>query len=135
MRKRKIFSLLLATCLVPVFGQSVEEQKVSLHLEGATVKSFFEVLREQTNLNFVYNNEQTKDLPPITIQVKDCRVTEVLDQVFAQTAFSYDIDDNTVTLFQQSGEQGRRKVVKGAVTDVHGAPLPGVNVSASGRGG
>ena len=119
MRKRKILSFLLASSLMSAWGQSVDDLRVTLHLKDATVKTLFEALHEQTSLNFVYNNEQTKTLPLITIQVKDKSVEEVLKQVFAQTAFSYEVSDNTVTLFRSPSGQRRVQKVSGVVKDAH----------------
>lgn len=132
MRKRKILSFLLASSLMSAWGQSVDDLRVTLHLKDATVKTLFEALHEQTSLNFVYNNEQTKTLPLITIQVKDKSVEEVLKQVFAQTAFSYEVSDNTVTLFRSPSGQRRVQKVSGVVKDAHGFPLPGANISVRG---
>ena len=130
MRKRKIIMLLLIGWLVPflAFAQA-DSKRVTLRLQNATVKVFFDALHEQTGLNFVYNNEQAKELPPITLNVKDAKVSEVLDQVLGSTAFGYSIENNTVTLYKGNARQGEVKTVKGRVVDGNGDPLPGVNIS------
>lgn len=133
MRKRKIIMLLLIGWLVPflAFAQA-DSKRVTLRLQNATVKVFFDALHEQTGLNFVYNNEQAKELPPITLNVKDAKVSEVLDQVLGSTAFGYSIENNTVTLYKGNARQGEVKTVKGRVVDGNGDPLPGVNISIEG---
>ena len=133
MRKRKIIMLLLIGWLVPflAFAQA-DSKRVTLRLQNATVKVFFDALHEQTGLNFVYNNEQAKELPPITLNVKDAKVSEVLDQVLGSTAFGYSIENNTVTLYKGNARQGEVKTVKERVVDGNGDPLPGVNISIEG---
>ena len=133
MRKRKIIMLLLIGWLVPflAFAQA-DSKRVTLRLQNATVKVFFDALHEQTGLNFVFNNEQAKELPPITLNVKDAKVSEVLDQVLGATAFGYSIENNTVTLYKGNARQGEVKTVKGRVVDGNGDPLPGVNISIEG---
>ena len=133
MRKRKIILLLLIGWMVPflAFAQA-DSKRVTLRLQNATVKVFFDALHEQTGMNFVYNNEQTKELPPITINVKDATVKDVLNQVLGRTSVGYSIDNNTVTLHQGENRRGGVKTVKGKVVDTNGDPLPGVNISIEG---
>ena len=133
MRKRKIILLLLIGWMVPflAFAQA-DSKRVTLRLQNATVKVFFDALHEQTGMNFVYNNEQTKELPPITINVKDATVKDVLNQVLGRTSVGYSIDNNTVTLHQGENRRGGVKTVKGKVVDTNGDPLPGVNISIKG---
>ena len=90
---------LLIGWMIPflAFAQA-DSKRVTLRLQNATVKVFFDALHEQSGMNFVYNNEQAKELPPITINVKNATVKEVLDKVLVTTSFSYSIDNNTVTL-------------------------------------
>lgn len=134
MRKRKIPTLLLMGCMVPFFAMAqADSKKVTIRLKEATVKTFFDALHQQTGLNFVYNNEQLKNMPAITINASESNVKEVLDRVFASTAFEYNIENNTVTLYQKKGgNQGTEKTVKGKVTDANGEPLPGVNIQIEG---
>ena len=134
MRKRKISSLLLMGCIVPFFAMAQTDSKtVTIRLKEATVKTFFDALHQQTGLNFVYNNEQLKNMPAITINASDSNVKEVLDRVFTSTAFEYSIENNTVTLYQKKKiNQGAERTVKGKVTDINNVPLPGVNIKIKG---
>lgn len=133
MRKRKIIMLLLIGWLVPFLAiAQANSKRVTLRLQNATVKVFFDALHEQSGMNFVYNNEQAKELPPITINVKNATVKEVLDKVLATTPFSYSIDNNTVTLQKVKNSRGGVKTLKGRVVDANGEPLPGVNIQIEG---
>lgn len=131
MKKRKILIFLLMGVLFPclTWAQDAKSKKVSLRMKEATVKEFFEALHKQTGLNFVYNNEQVKSLPNITVEVKNESLTQVLDRIFEGSLFDYSIDDETITLFQAKQKEGEMKTVKGVVVDQLGEPLPGVNVT------
>ena len=133
MRKRKIIMFLLIGWMIPflAFAQA-DSKRVTLRLQNATVKVFFDALHEQSGMNFVYNNEQAKELPPITINVKNATVKEVLDKVLATTSFSYSIDNNTVTLQKVKNSREGVKTLKGRVIDSNGEPLPGVNIQIEG---
>lgn len=136
MRKRKIITLLLIGWMLPflAMAQQAINKKVSLQLRNATVKVLFNALHQQTGMDFVYDNEQTKGLPPISINVKNANVTDVLNQVFGKTNLGYNVANNTVTLYQSrdNGVQDKLRTVKGTVTDINGEPLPGVHVKIEG---
>ena len=75
--------------------------KVSLNLKSASVKEFFDAVKAQTGLNFIYNTEQVKSMSRITIQSKGQPITEVLDKVLANTGYTYEIEGNIVTIVYQ----------------------------------
>lgn len=111
MRKRKIATLLLIGWTVPFFAfAQANMKKVTLQLQNVPVKVLFDTLHKQTGLNFVYNNEQAKELSTISIQAKDASVKEVLDKVLVSTAFGYTIENNTVTLFKGKTARGGGKI-------------------------
>jgi len=105
-------------------------KKVTLNLESVTVKDFFDALRQQTGLSFVYNTEQTKSLKPITIHVKDETVDNVLRTVLNGTGLTYSMERDIVTISKVE-QQGDKRSATGIVSDEEGSPLPGVNVVIS----
>ncbi len=125
-----MLSLAIALCLLPVFSFATNpngnEKKVTLDLKSVTVKEFFEALRQQTNLSFVYNTEQTKSLKPITVKAVNEKVDHVLQKVLEGTGFTYGIDGNIVTISKIRDRRGRR--LTGIVMDEEHEILPGVNV-------
>lgn len=131
MKKRKYLIFLLMGCLFPcvLWAQNARTQKVTLQLKEASVKEFFDALHHQTNLNFVYNNEQIKSIPSINVTAKNESLTNVLDRIFKSAGFGYNIDDNTITLYRIRHKDGDKKQVNGKVVDGLGDPLPGVNIT------
>ncbi len=128
---RFMLSLAIVLCLLPAFAFAVAPvengKKVTLDLKSATVKEFFDALRKQTGLSFVYSTEQTKALKPITIKVTNESVDNVLKTVLAGTGFTYSIEKDIVTITYVQQEGGRR-TASGLITDDGGEALPGVNV-------
>lgn len=123
--------LAIAICLSPgySFGNSLNGngKNVTLDLKSVTVKVFFDALKQQTKLSFVYNTEQTKSLRPITIKVVNEDVDRVLERVLNGTGFSYSIEKNIVTIYKV--QQNGKRMVAGVVTDEEGDVLPGVSVT------
>lgn len=134
-RKRRkesihILFLVAALMLLPKFAFATpfgETPKVTLNLQSVTVKEFFDALRQQTGLSFVYNTEQTKTLKPITLNVKDATVDDVLQTVLNGTGLTYTMERDIVTISRiQRGND--KRMATGIVSDEEGQPLPGANV-------
>lgn len=130
-RIRKL-SLVVVLLLLPTMMFAIPEsgKKVTLNLESVTVKDFFDALRQQTGLSFVYNTEQTKSLKPITIHVKDETVGNVLRTVLNGTGLTYSMERDIVTI-SKAEQQSNKRIATGIVSDEEGQPLPGVNVIIS----
>lgn len=128
----RILSLVVVLLLLPTMMLAIPEsgKKVTLNLESVTVKDFFDALRQQTGLSFVYNTEQTKSLKPITIHVKDETVDNVLRTVLNGTGLTYSMERDIVTISKVE-QQGSKRIATGIVSDEEGYPLPGVNVVIS----
>ena len=128
----RILSLVVVLLLLPTMMFAIPEsgKKVTLNLESVTVKDFFDALRQQTGLSFVYNTEQTKSLKPITIHVKDETVDNVLRTVLNDTGLTYSMERDIVTISKVE-QQGDKRSATGIVSDEEGYPLPGVNVVIS----
>ena len=128
----RILSLVVVLLLLPTMMFAIPEsgKKVTLNLESVTVKDFFDALRQQTGLSFVYNTEQTKSLKPITIHVKDETVDNVLRTVLNGTGLTYSMERDIVTISKVE-QQGDKRSATGIVSDEEGYPLPGVNVVIS----
>lgn len=106
----RILSLVIVLLLLPtmMFAIPKSGKKVTLNLESVTVKEFFDALRQQTGLSFVYNTEQTKSLKPITIHVKDETVDSVLRTVLNGTGLTYSMERDIVTI-SKAEQQGDKR--------------------------
>lgn len=144
--KRKLAHSLIALLLICVVlpttnvsAQNASQKRVTLNLEAVPVKRLFDEIRKQTGLNFVYNTEQTNTLKPITIKVENTSVPDVLQKVFSNTGFSYNIDGNTITIRRSSSniptvapasssKPEKVTVLRGTVYDSKKEVLPGVTI-------
>ncbi len=102
-------------------------KQVTLNLKTATVKDFFNQVKKQTGLNFIYSSDLAKTWPKVNVQVQNKPVREVLNQVIGGINCTYEIQGNIVTVTRRlAGE--RIRTVTGYVTDEQGEPLPGVSI-------
>lgn len=141
MKKKKIrekfvqllYAVFLLFIPVSVFSMDTQadSQKVSVSVEAATTKTFFNELKKQTGLSFIYNSDFERNVPKVTIDAKDLSVDEILDMVVVAGGYSYEIEGNIVTIFQDRTKKTTR-ILSGVVTDNTKETLPGVSVFIKG---
>jgi len=110
-----------------VAAQTVDEMRVTVNLNSVTIKEFFDVVKKQTGLNFIYNSDQAKGMPRITVRGVKEPVRDLLDKVMQNVKCNYEIEGRIVTVTQQRNTQKKRKLT-GIIRDSDGGILPGANI-------
>lgn len=77
------------------FAQS---ERVSISLEDATVVAVINEIRNQTDINFVYNHEELGACSKITIELENVTVEEALKQSLKTCGFTYNKVNNTIVI-------------------------------------
>lgn len=110
---------------------SAQEQKYSLNFEKAPVKQVLLKLKEKGGISFMYDEAHLAQIPPVTFQVKNASLKEVLDRCFANTGLSYELKNGAVVIRKQKPEKQstEKKTVTGIVVDESGNPMPGVTIA------
>jgi len=99
---------------------------VTLNLAKAPIKEFFDELKAQTGLNFIYSSELAQDIPAITLRCQDESVDKVLASVFNGTGYTYKLERTFVTV--KKNHESRLRSISGHITDSDGNPLPGASI-------
>jgi TonB-linked SusC/RagA family outer membrane protein len=111
-----------------------QDVKVDLNLKNVSLKQVLEKIQNQSQLNFIYNNEVVNDHQKVSIDVSNENLELVLDKVLEELDLSYRLVSNNIIIYshpnQANNAQGIQEtvMVKGVVSDFKGEPLPGVNV-------
>lgn len=119
------------------FGQSI-----TLKTKNAPLSTIIREIRTQSGYDFFYNSELIKKSPPLTINVKNASIEEVLNQCLTGSSLTYKID-NKVVMIKEKQPTILDKVknfftlqvdVRGRVVDLAtGNPLIGATVIVKGR--
>jgi TonB-linked SusC/RagA family outer membrane protein len=125
--------VLLVTCLhVSAAGYS---QKVTLNVKNMPLQQVFTEIITQTGVSIVYSEKALSNTAPVTLNVKDATVQQVLDictrhqqVVYAQEGNSFVI--RSLAPAAPAADTGIR--VTGKVTTAGGASLPGATVLVKG---
>ena len=110
-----------------------QKQKVTINVKDVDVQIVFKQIKEQTNLNFVYNADQLKAMESVTLNVRNVSVDAALAKLFEGTPFEYKFEMQSIVIKKKTERVGNEKMVlSGLVTDKNGDPLPGVAVLLKG---
>ena len=105
-------------------------------LREATVQDVLMEIENQSDFYFTYSSSQIKTDRLVSINIKNRKITDVLDELFAGQNIGYTIEDRHIVLFSTTGKktlkvesvQQKTKQIKGTVRDAAGEPVIGANV-------
>jgi len=134
-----IMRLTLLLCLFGVLGVQAstysQNTKLNLNYKNTSIKQILEDVKNQSRVEFFYNNDDFDTNAKMDISVKDGSVEEVLDKIILPAHLQYRVIDNVVIISNVKKEAGntmQQQAVKGIVTDGEGKPLPGVTITIIG---
>jgi hypothetical protein len=136
--KLTIFLFLLSVMSV-LAGKTYSQTKgLTLDLRNSTVKEVLQNIENQSEFYFMYSEKLVDVKREVTVNVKNKKIDEVLDGLFAGTDVSYRVRDRFILLTtpEVSGSElmvQQQTTVSGKVTDSSGQPLPGVTVAVKGK--
>lgn len=116
------------------FGQ----EKVTLKLANASLRTAFKIIERQTYFRFVYNEEILPPEQKININVQSEPVGNVMKQLLDKTSLTYKIVGNDLIVIsteQKNAAEERTPLafeVTGRITDTRNTPLPNVTVQEKG---
>lgn len=139
----KITLLLMLSLIVGVQAKGLA-QNVNLSLKDATLEQAFEEIGRQTHYRFLYNDELIRNTKPVTIQIKNAGIAEVLQLLTEEQNLRFKLIAGTVSITSAERINSLTAtappqdiVITGTVKDTSGVSLPGASVTvknASGRG-
>jgi TonB-linked SusC/RagA family outer membrane protein len=138
--KITLFILLGATLNLLAKGSYSQSERISLEMRGSTLESVLKSIEGSSRYYFLYNNELIDSDRLMSINVRDRKISDVLNQLFEGTDIVYQVIDHQIVLTrkaEQAVKEGKsvvkdKRVIKGKVLDTKGVPLPGATVSIPG---
>ena len=140
----KLTALMLFLAFMQVSASTLA-QKVTLSERNASLTTIFEQIRNQTGYDFAYTTATIKAARPVTIDVKNEDLSEVLDRIFSGQPLNYTIGNKSVVVsikdvsfLDQLSDKVKTVLnlpteISGTVTDTLGHPLVGASVSIKGK--
>jgi len=104
-----------------------------------TVDEVFDIIKQQTNYTFIYQEDLFKNLPKVHLKKGTIRVNDLLNASFSRKDFDLSFTSgNTIVVKEIRLEkvvvlqQSKNIEISGTVTNDKKEPLPGVNVKVKG---
>ncbi|TCD03941.1 SusC/RagA family TonB-linked outer membrane protein [Pedobacter psychroterrae] len=134
----RLTTLILIATMMQVSATGLA-QKITLSKKNVSLKTLFKDIRKQSGYNFLYTDGQLTATKPITIQVAEQDLEEVLTLIFKNQPLTYTIDENTVvvkerkkSLLDQLSDYLQAIDITGQVLNEVGYPMLGAVVRVEG---
>ncbi|WP_084399723.1 SusC/RagA family TonB-linked outer membrane protein [Pseudotamlana agarivorans] len=107
--------------------------------QTVTVDEVFEIIKSQTNYNFIYRKKVFQNAPKVQLKKGEILITELLKKSFSGSNVSYKVNVEDVIIIQENDFQKttldndvQGYQVSGIISDQTGFPLVGANVYEKG---
>ncbi len=127
-----IIALILLTSLQLSARTSYSQDRITIKLQSAELKTALKQIEKKSIFRFLYNDEVVSSNQKVSINAVNILVTEVLDNIFNSTSLTYRILDNNLVVITPKNLVAQDVKVTGKVTGISGDPLPGVSVRVKG---
>ncbi len=113
--------------------------KVTLKMDNTSLEQVMDEIERQSEFYFIFNQKQIDVDRIVTVNSENQLITAILPEIFHGTNVQFAILDRKILLTTdplnglfKDLQLGLPRKISGAVTDVKGTPLPGVNVRITG---
>jgi TonB-linked SusC/RagA family outer membrane protein len=131
----KLVSFLIIL-LSSISALNVNGQDITLRYKAAPIANVIGSVSKQSGYNFLFDAKFLQKANPVTINVVNGSIVQVLDLIFKQQPFNYQINDKSIVIKDKqrslSSKSAGDQIVHGMVTDSTGLPLPGVSIVLKG---
>ena len=142
----KLTFVLLITALLQISSAASFSQTVSLKFKNAKLEIVLKEIGAQTGYDLVYITPLINEAKPVSINVNNASLREVLEKSFSNQSLTFQISNNTIIVQQKSlsslqanlidikklSEKAPPTEIKGQVSDAKGETLIGVSVTVKG---
>ncbi|MDR2284068.1 MAG: TonB-dependent receptor plug domain-containing protein, partial [Sphingobacterium sp.] len=106
---------LLICCWQPLSAHAVYQKKIDVKAENKPLKTILNLLEEQSNYFFLYDNTLLEKHQNININFANLSLKDALDLLSERINVDYKIVDNTVTLFPKKAKAQQEKLITGTI--------------------
>lgn len=104
----KLCLLLMLACCLHVSADALA-QRVALDVKNAPLQRVLLEISKQSGYTFIYQNEQLRRAVPVSLNVKNKELSEVLPLLFSGQPFTYEVSGKAVSIRPTSSSVNDRK--------------------------
>lgn len=130
--KRWLLCFIVAMCCTfSAWASPLQDKTVTLKLRNVPIETVLNAVKKQTGVNMVYNSQMFKEVPPVSIDVKNESWKAALKSILNPQGFDYVMKDGIVVIRKMQAEK-RSNRIRGTVTDTNREPIPGASILVKG---
>lgn len=115
---------------------SAQEKTVTLDVRDKALKEVLGMVREQTDVRFIYSEVELQKATPVTVKFANSPLSDAMSRVLSGQPFTAEIEGDIIVIKPMpaapQAQTVEKRTVKGQVTDENGEPVPGANVYLKG---
>ena len=138
----KLTTLLLLFGLLQV-SAALKAQHINLAAKNISLNKLFKQIEKESGYAILYDADILKDLPNVSVEIKDATIQEVLDRCFKNEPLDYKIVDKNIVIRLKENTGGHEPavapnvtastvIIGGKVLNEKGEPLSGVTIKVKG---
>ncbi|RYD73257.1 MAG: SusC/RagA family TonB-linked outer membrane protein, partial [Sphingobacteriales bacterium] len=134
-RAMKIFIFLMTVLCIQVSAAAFS-QRINISQKNVPLVRVLKEIKRQTGYFFLYDSDLVQQKSkPVTIDLKNAELNDVLTQALKSQPFGWEIKDNTILIFPKANRNEAAKAidVTGKIVDENGNPMPGASVRVKGQ--
>lgn len=140
-RRKGLLTFLLVGSLL--FTHSIlcasvySQKKLDISMRDVSLVEVLKHIDRQSEFSVLYRSDQLEKLRPVSVNLKDATVEEILNQCLKDTGLSYQINDKTIVITRQNNltnnvPQQSMREIKGVVMDSKNEALIGATILLKG---
>ncbi len=115
-----------------VSAKTYSQERITLRLESAELKTALKQIEKKSVFRFLYNDDVISAHRKVSINANNTLVTEVLDGILIETSLGYKVLDNNLVVITQKDFIVQETKVNGKVSGPDGQGIPSVTVRIKG---
>lgn len=123
---------LLLFASLHVSAKTYSQDRITLKLESAELKTALKQIEKKSIYRFLYNDDVISAYRKVSIDANNALVTEVLDGILTETSLTYKVLENNLVVITQKNALLQETKVTGRVTGPDGQGVPSVTVRIKG---
>ncbi|WP_164126663.1 TonB-dependent receptor [Sphingobacterium luzhongxinii] len=125
------YGLLVLSMFLFGFWAQATAQLITLKQSNKRIEKVLEQITERYKIHFLYKDDLLLRMKPVSIDVKDVEIEQVLQGLFRESGITYTRRNNNITLQQSERPNNKQDKIKvtGLVTDSTGSAITGASVA------
>ena len=127
-------TIIFLTVLCLQVSASAFSQRISINQKNMPLELVLKEIKSQTGYFFLYDLDLIQQKSkPVSINVRNAEIKEVLMAALKSQPFNYEIKDNTILILPTSSTRKTKAIdVSGTIIDENGVALPGASIKIKG---